>query len=101
MRRTGKSNVRNHHLSNLHKRNPAQAKRTIERRTRREGDKECAIESTPDPYCGPACGFLLGLGDCRIEECDDDAQEEDRRVKICELQKFLSWVFTENPNSVD
>jgi len=42
MARTGKSNIRNHHLSNLNKRNPAQAKRTIERGTRREGDKECA-----------------------------------------------------------
>ena len=41
MARTGKSNIRNHHLSNLNKRNPAQAKRTIERGTRREGDKAC------------------------------------------------------------
>ena len=42
MKRKGKANIRNHHLSNLNKRNPAQAKRTIERATRREGDRECA-----------------------------------------------------------
>ena len=59
MARTGKSNIRNHHLSNLNKRNPAQAKRTIERGTRREGDKEC------------------GEGEKEHNETsDDDPQEE-------------------------
>ena len=41
MKRKGKKNIRNHHLSNLNKRNPAQAKRTIERRTRKDGRREC------------------------------------------------------------